>query len=58
MRRTICLLAAGLLFAGVATACDDANKHGRYDCTKPSGIDTDDCRFGPGDGVDEPGPMR
>lgn len=53
MRRTLCLLAAGLLFAGVATACDDAPKGS---CDKV--IDRDDCRLGPGDGVDERGPLR
>lgn len=57
MKRSIAigLAAVSLMLAGVA--CDDANKNGRHDCNSGS-YDQDDCRIGPGDGVDEPGPLR
>ena len=51
MRRKLAVLglALPLLLAGVA--CDDAPSNENQ-------IDEDDGRFGPGDGVDEPGPLR
>lgn len=55
MKRVLALVAAGLIAAGFVSACDDAP---RGSCDKPSRIDTDDCRPGPGDGVNERGPLR
>ena len=50
MKKLLSALAVtGLMFAGVA--CDDAPED-------PNRLDEDDGRFGPGDGVDEPGPLR
>lgn len=42
-------LAVPLMLMGVA--CDDAPDN-------PTELDEDDDRFGPGDGVNEPGPLR
>lgn len=53
MKRLLPLALAGLLFAGVASACDDAPR-GRCDKV----VDQDDCRLGPGDGINERGPLR
>lgn len=57
MKRLVSLMAAGLLAAAGLSACytdADDGYHGRCDST----AHTNDCRIGPGDGYDEPGPMR
>lgn len=51
IRRKLATLGLVLPLMLVGVACDDApTDHNR--------IDEDDGRLGPGDGVDEPGPLR
>lgn len=54
MRKKLLLLALAIPLALAGFACDDADNAGR-DC---GSVDSDDCQVGPGDGVDEPGPLR
>lgn len=51
MKKKLAILGLSLPLILVGVACDDAPE-------RSDKIDEDDGRFGPGDGVDEPGPLR
>jgi hypothetical protein len=51
IRKKLAILGLALPLILVGVACDDAPSNNNK-------IDEDDGRFGPGDGVDEVGPLR
>lgn len=57
MRRKLAVLGIALPIMLLGIACDDAPK-GSCNNDHSTKVDEDDCKIGPGDGVNEPGPGR